>query len=76
MTFIVTLIATIIITLIVVFIFIKKKFADIAKDTAGGQTTATANTETAGLHSLTSNKGDDELHKVGMDTNPAHKTCK
>ena len=91
MTFIVTLIATIIITLIVIFIFIKKKFADIAEDTTGEQTTGeTADKviyDTVGppsLKTVKSNKGDYELpnpgydtsHKVGMEANPAYKTCK
>ena len=85
-----TLIATIIITLIVIFIFIKKKFADIAEDTTGDQTTETADTviyDTVGppsLKTVKSNKDEYELpnpgydtsHKVGMEANPAYKTCK
>ena len=83
-TFIVTLIATIII--IVIFIFIKKK-TDIAKDTTGGQNIATADTaiyDTVGPPNLASNKGEYEIqnpaydtsHRVGMDTNSAHKNSK
>ena len=68
-----------------IFIFIKKKFADIAKDTTGEQTTETADDtviyDTVGPPNLTSNKGDYELpnpgydtsHKVGMEANPACK---
>ena len=92
MTFIVTLTATIIITFVVNFILVKKKFADIAKDTIATtdeQTTATAEKDTViydtvGPPSVTSNKGEYELQntgydtskKVGMVTNPAYETCK
>ena len=86
-TFIVTLIATVIITFIVISIFVKKKFADITKDTTGEQPTATTDEviyETVGPPSQMNDKADLELpnpgydtsHKVDMDTNPAYGSSK
>ena len=82
-----TLIATVIITFIVISIFVKKKFADIPKDTTDEQPTATTNEiiyETVGPPSQTSNKKDLELpnpgydtsHKVDMATNLAYENSK